>query len=88
VEDLANKIMRVLRSPPMADGLRRQGAAEVRRMTWDRAARQCLHVYREAVDPAPDDLDPEPHDAGAEGLGGTDKAGFEAWPASGERGKH
>ncbi len=45
VDELANKIIAVLRHPPLADTLRAHGAVEVQRLTWDSAAQACLEVY-------------------------------------------
>jgi glycogen synthase len=46
IEEMANKIVAVLRHPPLATTLRDNASAEIRRMTWQRAAGECLKVYR------------------------------------------
>ena len=45
VNEMANKIVAVLRHPPLASTLRQHGAFDVRRRTWTDAARQCVQVY-------------------------------------------
>lgn len=49
VDELANKIVAVLRHPPLAQTLRAHGAIEVQRLTWDTAAQACLEVYAKAL---------------------------------------
>jgi glycogen synthase len=44
-DDLANKILAVLRHPPLADTLREEGQHEVRQLTWHDAARQTVEIY-------------------------------------------
>jgi glycosyltransferase involved in cell wall biosynthesis len=45
VEEMANKIVAVLRHPPLAGTLRKNASAEIREMTWDKAADACLRLY-------------------------------------------
>ena len=49
VNEMANKIIAVLRHPPLASTLRQHGSFDVRRRSWSDAARQCLQVYEGAV---------------------------------------
>ncbi len=49
INEMANKIIAVLRHPPLASTLRQHGAIDVRRRTWSDAARQCITVYESAV---------------------------------------
>lgn len=49
INEMANKIIAVLRHPPLASTLRQHGAFEVRRRTWADAAKQCLGVYETAA---------------------------------------
>jgi len=49
VNEMANKIIAVLRHPPLASTLRQHGSFEVKRMSWTDAARACVQVYEEAV---------------------------------------
>ncbi|HEX7009952.1 MAG TPA: glycosyltransferase family 4 protein, partial [Phycisphaeraceae bacterium] len=49
VDEMANKIIAVLRHPPLASTLRHNADIEVRRLTWDDAAAQCQRVYRDAL---------------------------------------
>jgi len=48
INEMANKIIAVLRHPPLASTLRQHGAFDVRRRTWTDAARQCVQVYESA----------------------------------------
>jgi len=48
VNEMANKIVAVLRHPPLASVLREHGSFEVRRLSWTDAARSCATVYDEA----------------------------------------
>ena len=49
VEEMANKIIAVLRHPPLSSTLREHADMEVRQLSWDGAAKKCLHVYEKAV---------------------------------------
>jgi hypothetical protein len=46
---MANKIIAVLRHPPLASTLRQHGSFEIKRMSWSDAARCCVKVYGQAV---------------------------------------
>lgn len=46
--EIANKILAVLRHPPLSNTLRESADMEVRRLTWDGAASQCLRTYARA----------------------------------------
>jgi glycosyltransferase involved in cell wall biosynthesis len=48
INEMANKIIAVLRHPPLASTLRAHGSFEVRRLNWTDAARACVGVYEEA----------------------------------------
>jgi glycosyltransferase involved in cell wall biosynthesis len=48
INEMANKIIAVLRHPPLATTLREHGSFEVRRLSWSDAARSCIGVYEEA----------------------------------------
>ncbi len=48
-DEIANKIIAVLKHPPLSSTLREQADIEVRRLTWDDAAGKCEHVYEQAV---------------------------------------
>jgi len=52
VREMADKILAVLRHPPLSQTLRDHGAFEVRGLTWDGAAEKCAKVYAEAATPA------------------------------------
>ena len=54
VEDIADKIVAVLRHPPLAGTLRREGALEVRQMRWRDAAATVRKIYRDLAEPAAD----------------------------------
>jgi glycogen synthase len=49
IDDMANKIIAVLRHPPLASTLRQHGAFDVRRRSWADAAKQCIQVYEMAT---------------------------------------
>jgi glycosyltransferase involved in cell wall biosynthesis len=49
INEMANKIVAVLRHPPLASTLRQHGSFEVRRLSWTDSARQCVQVYDQAV---------------------------------------
>jgi glycogen(starch) synthase len=48
-EAMADKIVAVLRHPPLGQTLRRHGVIDIRRLTWDDAAGRCQRVYGEVV---------------------------------------
>jgi glycosyltransferase involved in cell wall biosynthesis len=49
VDDMANKIIAVLRHPPLSQTLREHGRFEVRQLTWDGAAQRCEEIYRDVI---------------------------------------
>jgi glycosyltransferase involved in cell wall biosynthesis len=49
VDDMANKIVAVLRHPPLQRTLTDHGFDEVRGITWDGAAERCVEVYGQAL---------------------------------------
>ena len=49
VNEMANKIIAVLKHPPLASTLRQHGSFEVARMSWTDAARACVQVYDSAM---------------------------------------
>lgn len=49
VDEMANKIVAVLRHPPLRQTLREHGEMDVRRLTWEGAAERCLQVYRGVI---------------------------------------
>ncbi len=48
INEMANKIIAVLRHPPLASTLRQHGSFEIRRLSWTDAARSCVNIYEEA----------------------------------------
>ena len=48
-EEIANKIISVLRHPPLASTLKQHSGAEIRRLSWDDAAARCRLVYEAAI---------------------------------------
>jgi len=50
IDEIANKIIAVLRHPPLSRTLRRHADMEIRQLNWDGAAAKCLKVYRQAVE--------------------------------------
>ena len=49
IHEMANKIIAVLRHPPLRKTLREHGAFEVRKFSWADAAKDCMDVYEEAM---------------------------------------
>ena len=49
INEMANKIIAVLRHPPLARTLQQHGSFEVQRMSWQDAARSCVGVYQQAL---------------------------------------
>jgi len=45
IDEMANKIVAVLRHPPLQMTLREHGNFEVRKLNWESSARQCMEVY-------------------------------------------
>lgn len=45
IDEMANKVVAVLRHPPLGQTLREHGTFELRRLTWDGAAQKCVQVY-------------------------------------------
>ncbi len=50
VNEMANKIIAVLRHPPLQKTLREHGHFEVRKLSWTDSAQRCVEVYRSAID--------------------------------------
>ncbi len=48
-DEMANKIVAVLKHPPLSQTLRQQGEYELRGLTWDGAAEKCVKVYGRAI---------------------------------------
>lgn len=48
-EEMANKIVAVLRHPPLSSTLRRHADMELRSLTWDGAATRCRQIYESAM---------------------------------------
>jgi glycosyltransferase involved in cell wall biosynthesis len=59
-ELMARQIVAVLRYPRLSEALRREGAAEIRGLTWDEAASKCTRVYNELAAPRTETLDGVP----------------------------
>jgi glycogen(starch) synthase len=49
VNEMANKIVAVLRHPPLASTLRQHGSFEVKRLNWTDSAKACVGVYQQAL---------------------------------------
>ena len=49
-DEMANKIVAVLRHPPLSATLRQHGSFELRRLTWEGAAQKCVESYRRAAE--------------------------------------
>ncbi len=48
-DEMANKIVAVLRHPPLRQTLSSHGKMELRKLTWDGAAERCARVYQDSV---------------------------------------
>jgi glycogen(starch) synthase len=53
IDDMANKIIAVLKHPPLSQTLQQHGRFEVRRISWDGAAERCEQVYRKVASEMP-----------------------------------
>lgn len=53
VDEIANKIIAVLRHDSLRDELRNNADLELRKLTWDGAAQKCMDVYQAAIDSMP-----------------------------------
>ncbi|MGD9791081.1 MAG: glycosyltransferase [Phycisphaerales bacterium] len=49
IDEMANKILAVLRHPPLSQTLRQHGSFELHRLTWDGAAERCVASYSKAM---------------------------------------
>jgi len=49
IDEMANKIVAVLRYPPLGSTLREHGRFELRGLSWDGAAEKCVRVYGRAI---------------------------------------
>jgi glycogen synthase len=48
IDEMANKIVAVLKYPPLGQTMREHGSFELRRLTWDTAADACVRAYQKA----------------------------------------
>ncbi len=48
-DDMANKIVAVLRHPPLQRVLRQQGQIELRKLSWKDSAKKCKKIYKELI---------------------------------------
>ena len=51
IDEIANKIVAVLRHPPLRMTLREHGNFEVRKLSWKEAAKGCLREYESLMAP-------------------------------------
>ncbi|MCC5618905.1 MULTISPECIES: glycosyltransferase [unclassified Nostoc] len=49
IDEMANKIVAVLRHPPLSQTLREHGNFEIKRLTWEGAAKACERTYEQAA---------------------------------------
>ncbi len=49
VDEMANKIVAVLRHPPLSETLRHHGPFDLRWLTWDGAAEKCVQSYARVI---------------------------------------
>ena len=52
-DEMANKIVAVLRHPPLSQTMREHGTIELHRLTWTGAADECVRTYEAALAPKP-----------------------------------
>ena len=50
VDEMANKIIAILRHPPLSATLKQHGPMELRKLTWEGAARKCVEAYQASID--------------------------------------
>lgn len=50
IDEMANKIVSVLRYKPLHESLSEDGSREVKKFNWDIPAKKCLDVYTHAID--------------------------------------
>lgn len=63
VDEMANKIIAVLKHPPLATMLREHGSIEVRKLNWSDAAKRCVEIYQDAINVVPRVKNPSPQAA-------------------------
>jgi glycogen synthase len=56
INEMANKIIAILRHPPLHATLREHGAFEIQKLTWKDSAANCVQVYGQAIA-----ANPNPH---------------------------
>ncbi len=49
IDEMANKIVAVLKHPPLSQTLREHGSIELHRLTWEGAAEHCVKSYTKAL---------------------------------------
>ncbi|MBN1341104.1 MAG: glycosyltransferase family 4 protein [Phycisphaerae bacterium] len=49
INEMANKIIAVLKHPPLQSTLREHGSFEVRKLSWSDSAERCVDIYNKAV---------------------------------------
>ena len=49
IDDMADKIIAVLRHPILSDTLKERGSFEVRGISWDGTATKCVQTYTKAI---------------------------------------
>ncbi|HSV27453.1 MAG TPA: glycosyltransferase family 4 protein, partial [Sedimentisphaerales bacterium] len=49
VDEMANKMIAVLRYPPLQTALKQHGNYEVRKLRWEESARRCMQIYEQVV---------------------------------------
>ena len=50
VQEMANKIVAVLRHPPLQTALRTKAGFEVKHLSWQDAAKQCAEAYAKIIE--------------------------------------
>ena len=51
IDEMANKIIAVLKHRPLKETLTRYGNFEIRKLRWKNSAQKCMELYKEVTTP-------------------------------------
>jgi glycosyltransferase involved in cell wall biosynthesis len=85
-DDLANKILAVLRHPPLAQTLRAKGQQEARQLSWEDSARRVVELYESLTEGAAEEDEGAAVPAASDALGEAPESADEPEPAVSEPG--
>ena len=57
-DEMANKILAILKHPPLSQTLREHGSFELHKLTWEGAAQKCIKTYERAIRAVDDTTQP------------------------------